>query len=340
MTKPALAVARGDLGRYYRHPDTGELYVSVTNVAGSVRDEGSLEALIGWGVKLTAEYWRDHLPAAVAASMSETLLEQFVKESKQQRSHARQSAADLGSFVHACAEAKLLDTQVDLDAFARTHDLSNDEVEAFAQEAPPYVKQYEKFLTDWGVDIREHVEAAECTVASNTHRYAGTLDLVVWLPIDPTTNQYDPKRLHLWIVDVKTSRTKDRKVVYPGGVLQQSAYRWAEEVWTPEGVQPMPGPITGTALLNLRQRGYGFMAVPTDRTAHAAFVGAVAAVRWLHEWLEGPGPQIVEPPVKPTLTVVGGKASKPRKPRTSSRARTDDPLAVATDPTTETDIPF
>lgn len=360
MTAPTHAHDTGDTGRYYRHPDTGELLISVTNVADSVKDKPAMEALIGWGVKHTAAYFADHLPQAVAASMNPDSLDDFVKRAKQERNHVRDEAAALGTLVHAFAEAHILGTEVDLVAFARTQwadelrgaddpdvlEVLVDRAHQLAAEAPAFVDQYLKWLTEFGVDIREHVEASEMTVASPTHGYAGTLDLIVSLPLDPATNQWGPRR-HLWLVDLKTSRTRPRTQTYPSHGLQLAAYRWAEEAWTPQGIVPMPQGITGTAILNLRRqgprqdRGYGFINITTTPADHATFVNACHAVRWLHGWVDDGRlkdktkrrARLVDPPnAKPAN---GRKARQPRQ----SRTRHVDPFALAANPS-EIEVPF
>ncbi|MBO0829846.1 MAG: hypothetical protein J2P24_18905 [Streptosporangiales bacterium] len=383
MTAPPLARDTGDTGRYYVHPldDTVEPYISVTNVSDSVRDKHAMEGLIGWGVKVTAEFWRDNLPRAVAASMTEDALEEFVKESKDQRNHVSERASLLGSMIHARAEAHVLGTDVDLAAFARGHRLFTKDgdpdvayVEDLYQDSEVEVASYLKWLADFGVDLTQHVEASECTVANNTHRYAGTLDLLIWLPIDPATNQYDPKRLHLWVIDVKSSRTQPRTRIYPGHVLQLAGLRGGEEVWLPNGVEKMPGPITGAAILNVRRQKYvvcqcgkqlavggaaasharandgnpghdldtdyrelyGFIPLSeyTGGDAQAAFVTAANTVRWLHSWVDRdiPKPLDIDAVKPPRLRVVPGGQRKGHRSALADR----DPLAVTTDPSTDT----
>lgn len=385
MTDPALARDTGDHGRYYARPGTDDLYISVTNVTDSVKDRNAREGLIGWAVRLTAEFWRDNLPRAVAASMDPEALEEFVTESKDQRSFVAERASLLGSMIHARAEAHVLDTTVDLQAFARGHqlfkddDLDLDYVAALYDDAEDEVDSYLQWLSDFRIDLAQHVEASECTVASNTYRYAGTMDLLVWLPLDPATLDYDPYQVHLWLVDVKSSRTQPRTRVYPGAVLQLSGYRWAEEVWLPDGtIAPMPGPIVGAAILNVRRkrqmvcqakecggrvfnpggpaashvraRGhqvvedfgpqYGFipLAKETGGETHAAFVAAVQPVRWLHAWQEEKAPKPLDLP-KPDADQAAAKPHGGRKAKTS-RTRNHDPLALAGTTTTTTEVPF
>lgn len=381
MTAPPLAEAHGDRGRYYRHPTDPDCrpYVSVTNVASSLRDKQAMEALMGWGVKVTAEYWRDHLPQAVAASMDPAALEEFVKRSKDERNHVSERASLLGSMIHARAEAHVLGTETDLAAFARGHQLVDSDGELdidgardLYDDSEDEVKSYLKCLTDFDIDLTKHVEASECTVASNTFGYAGTLDLLVWLPIDPETGDWDPTgRRHLWLVDVKSSRTQPRTRIYPGAVLQLAGLRWAEEVWLPDQVAAMPTPITGAAILNVRrekwlvcecgkqlkpgggaashQRSkghdvdtdyrelYGFVPLSayTGGEAHAAFVSAVTSVRWLHDWVDAPTPKPLEASSKPAIRAVTNGAELPR-----SATERHDPLALAATTSPSKEIGF
>ena len=165
MTSPRQAEATS-LGRYYRRPgsDTANL-ISVTNVlsVGCAKP-----ALVPWAAKIAAEYAIEHQGALMAQSRTDR--DGAVKAIKEQVTVARDKAADLGSRIHALAEAHALG-----NTLAR---------EDGDDEADKYVKQYIRFLDDFGIDLDQHVEATELTVANPALGYAGTLDLMLWLPLD------------------------------------------------------------------------------------------------------------------------------------------------------------
>lgn len=262
MTSPRRAEATAK-GRYYRHPVTGQSLVSVTNVISVGVAKG---ALVPWSAKVTAEYAMNHLPGLVKQARTDR--DGATKRLKAQVTLARDKAADLGSRIHAHAEAHILGKPIADDP-----------------ECAPYVEQYVRFLGDFGVDVAADVEAAEMTVAHPAQGYAGTLDLILRLPLDGfvegRTLPCEDRRL--WIVDIKTSATRPVGSVYPDYALQLAALRGCREAWLPDDtVTKMPGPIYGAAVLNLRTDGYALIPVPSDMPVLKAFLGALATTQWMH----------------------------------------------------------
>jgi hypothetical protein len=242
-------------GRYYSDPAGGPDLVSVTNVLDTSVNKSM--ALVPWGVKLTVEHVLDNVVSIAGRVLVDRL--GLTREIKAVHVDVRERAADLGDRVHAAAEARLLGAPIADDP-----------------EVAPYLTQFDMWLASWGVVPAEHVEATEITVLNRRLGYAGTADLLIWLPTGVGG------ALELWLIDYKSSATRPAKSVYPENTLQLAALRYAETVLLPDDTeQPMPT-VERTAVLNLRARSHALVPMPADRTAHRAFRGALENTRWLH----------------------------------------------------------
>lgn len=242
-------------GRYYTDPAGGPDLVSVTNVLDTAVNKSM--ALVPWGVKLTVEHIFDNWFAIARRVLGDRTT--LTKEIKAIHREARERAADLGDRVHAAAEARLLRAPIADDP-----------------EVAPYLAQFDLWLASWGVDFDKHVEATECTVLHRRLGYAGTGDLLIWLPTGPAD------RPELWLIDYKSSATRRASSVYPENTLQLAALRYAETVLLPDDTeQPMPK-IERTGVLNLRAKSHALVPMPAGRDAHRAFRGALETTRWLH----------------------------------------------------------
>jgi hypothetical protein len=269
MTTPRRAEATS-LGRYYSHPVTGEQLISVTNVL-SVGCAKS--ALVPWAAKIAAEYAMDNLPSLVFRSRTQDR-EELRKEISRQVTVARDKAADFGSRVHALAEAHVLGTTL-------PEEDGDDQAHAF-------VKQYERFLTDFDIDIERDIEATELTCANPGLGVAGTLDLIASLPVDgfipgmPVKVVRDVNDRGRILIDIKTSLTRPATSVYGEYALQLTALRHMTEAWMPDdSIVKMPG-VHGAAVLNLRRNTYELIPLPTGEPEWAAFKGCLALAKWMH----------------------------------------------------------
>lgn len=265
-----------DNGRYYDDPADHVMVPSITNVLG----EWNIPALAPGAAKETAEYIVEHLPAAVRASRRPETREAFLKEAKVHYRAVWERKRDLGSRIHALAEAHMLGKPMPYD-----------------EEAAPYVTQYERFIDDFGIDIENDVEFTEVTVLRRTApRYGGTADLGVHLrfpaPMSPQHPKYRgriertkgdiPTPTGLWFVDIKTSTTKPPSAVYRDHLLQLAGLRFAEVALMPDDTEiPVPE-FVGAAILNLRTNDYGFVPLPADEVAHAAFLSLVQVATFSH----------------------------------------------------------
>ncbi|OPC84143.1 hypothetical protein B4N89_27325 [Embleya scabrispora] len=254
MTDPFWA-RHTDHGRYYLDPATGELLPSVTNVIGTCVAK---ERLVPWAAKITAEWAadhpdeiRDHVGADRAA---------LIRAMTGAHVAITEHAMDLGTRVHAGAEAKVLGAPVPDDS-----------------EAAPYLCQLDKWLTAWRVDPDRDIEAAELTVINRTVGFAGTGDLLVWL----RTGRL--RRRQLWLIDYKSSATRPASSVYPEYDLQLGALRNGETVLLPDGTElPMPR-VQRAGILNLRARSHAFVPMPANDATWNAFRNLVPVARWLHD---------------------------------------------------------
>lgn len=253
MTNPRLA-RDTERGRYYDDPAGGPALVSVTNVLDTAVNK---RALIPWAVKLTVEHVLDNLYDVQTRIDDDRPA--LTRDIKAVHREVKENAADLGDRIHSAAEAWILGAPVPADP-----------------EVAPYLLQLKIWLAAWDVDLAEHVEATEITVFHRRLGYAGTADLMIWLPTGPGG------RLELWLIDFKTSATRSAKSVYPENTLQLAALRYAETVLLPDDTeQPMPA-IARAGVLNLRARSHALVEMPAGRDAHRAFRGLLEGTRWLH----------------------------------------------------------
>ena len=146
MTTPALAENVRGKGRHYKHPTTGELVPSVTNVIG-ILDK---PALPRWSAKMVAETayrMRHALP-----EMDESEAVDMLKGSPWSKS---KRAADRGTDIHGYLEARL----------------NSWEPEELSDEA----EQYRAAAEDW---LGQDIEVIETEQTMFHPYYAGTCDLV------------------------------------------------------------------------------------------------------------------------------------------------------------------
>jgi hypothetical protein len=146
MTTPALAENVRGRGRHYRHPGTGELVPSVTNVIG-VLDK---PALPRWSAKMVAEAaWN------MRHSLDEMGQQEAIDVLKGSPWRKSGRAADRGTDIHAYLEAKL----------------NGQDPEPLSDDATPYRAAADDWLTK---DIE--IVATEMTLFNPL--YAGTTDFV------------------------------------------------------------------------------------------------------------------------------------------------------------------
>lgn len=258
MTDPKHAYAKPGVGRYYRHPVSGEEWPSVTNINQTCVSKPGLPPAAAR--ETAARAWQ-LLPQMVAVSRNPVERDRLTKDIKGHYQWLWDKAADLGTEVHGWIEAHALGKPYP----------ENPLVE-------PFAKQALRFLDDFSIDIERDVEATEATVINRTVGYAGTGDLWVWL-------KTSGKR-RLILIDFKTSSTRPVGSVYPEYGLQVAALANAEAILLDNGeeVKP-PGPIEALAVLNLRPHDYALIPMPLAGSideAFAAFRSLVPGALYLH----------------------------------------------------------
>lgn len=273
MTSPKHAFET-DNGRYYTRPGTGEQLISVTNALSVGMSKYGLPL---WYARLAAEFAIENQGALMRQSRLDK--DGAIREIKEAAERAKDAAADMGTRVHALAEAHLLGRTLAPE--------EGDDVAAL------FIKQYEKFLADFDIDLDRDVIATEMTVANLQVGYAGTLDIILRLALDgfvpgmPVKRVDDNAARGRWLIDIKTSLTRSANQCYPENALQLTGLRDCREAWMPDdSIEPMPTGITGCAVLNLRQKSYELIPLPTRDVERAAFRSVVTLAKWKHaEWL-------------------------------------------------------
>lgn len=253
MTDPKHAHAT-DHGRYYTDPAGGPDLVSVTNVLDTSVHKHALKP---WAVKLTIEWMLERRIEVARRAITDRAA--LVREIKAVHTEASARAANLGTRIHLAAQHRVLGSPIPDDI-----------------EVRPYLKRFDMWLGEWGVDIERDVVATEITVFHRRLGYAGTADLMVWLPTGPGG------RMQLWLIDYKTSATRSAKSVYAENSQQLAALRYGESVLLPDDTDGEMPQIERTGVLNLRQKSHALVEMPGDRDAFRAFRGALLNAQWHH----------------------------------------------------------
>lgn len=257
MTAPKAATTRGGK-RFYTWRN--ENYWSVTTIQGAI----AKPALLPWGIKATAEGTvrnRDVLAAMLkrCETPDECMAGDFcdacdetIRYLKGTPYAQRDRAADLGTSVHAAAEAYSLGKPFP----------------PWAPAVKPYMEAYVRFLDD----LQPAFTATEASVYNRTERYAGTLDAIIrcTLPLHDQPGTY--------LLD-----TKSGKGVYPEVGLQLAAYRYAEFIGLPDGSEAPMHNVDGGLCLHVRPEGYKLIEVRCDEEVYRAFLYAREVFRWLED---------------------------------------------------------
>lgn len=253
---PKTATTRGGK-RFYSWRN--ENYWSVTTIQGAI----AKPALLPWGIKATAEgtvknrvvlnamLERCQTPKACMAGDFCDMCDETIRFLKGTPYAQRDRAADLGTNVHAAAEAYILGKPYP----------------PWPVMVKPYMDAYVRFL-----DVMQpKFLATEASVYNSAERYSGTLDAIVELQLPLA----EPGS---YILDVKSG-----KGVYPEVGLQLAAYRFAEFIGLPDGSeQPVPE-VDGGLCLHLQPEGYRLIEVRCDLPVFRAFLYAREVFRWLED---------------------------------------------------------
>lgn len=275
MTSPKFAASEST-GRYYSLPGQPPL-ISVTSVIGVIHKP----ALTSWAAKLAGEraVQQENEWHSIATETTGVLLDKWSRKKK----HAGSSPSDpeMGELIAKGDEAarkwisrapkeymeyrQILGSAVH---YACETDFNMDDskmrwfVEQVGDETPirKMYQQYREFISD--NDVR--IVAQEMTVASLTHGYAGTLDLII---------EMNGKR---YLADIKTGSG-----VYASTALQLAAYRYAEYQVTDEGSLAEYRPeVEGAVVIHLKPMSYRVVEFRCDEPVFDVFLKAKELKEW------------------------------------------------------------
>ncbi len=253
---PGVGLVRDPRHRYTWND--GPWYPSVTTIL-SIKNK---PALVGWAKRETAACAVRNLP--MLRQMTEAGgPEAAVEWLKRIPDFARDRSADLGSRVHAVAEA-----------------IGRGESVAVEPDISPFVAAYRRDFLD---AFRPSFIELEPMVCSVRHEYGGTADAFVEIDGE------------IWLIDYKTGSG-----VYPETALQLAGLARAEFIGKPgDPIQyPLPA-ATRFGVLHIRPEGARLHPVVVDRRTVAAFLDA----RRLFEWDQGPAQGVIgEPVVRPATS--------------------------------------
>jgi len=232
----------------------GPLWPSVTTILG-IKDK---PALVGWAKRETAASAVRNLDV-LSRMVQNGGAQAAIDWLKRLPDYHRDAAADLGSAVHAAAEA-----------------IGRDEGTALESAVEPFVAAYRR---DFLARFRPRFLAVEAMVCSPRHEYGGTADAFVEIDGE------------IWLLDYKSGAG-----VYPDTALQLAGLARAEFIGCPGDPAPHPLPMaTRFGVLHIRPEGARLLPVVVDRATVAAFLDA----RRLFAWDQGPAKSVIGAAVEP-----------------------------------------
>lgn len=246
----AAALVRVKNRGYYKDPQTGERYTSVTTIL----DRNINKPLAHWAANTVAKCAMDNLPYLTRSSRAIPDRIDAYDWLRGAAERAKEDRAGIGSAVHALIEHRVLGTPV-------PPQIDDDE------DMAPYLAHFEAFVRDWQVTFT----ASEMIVGNRSHLYAGTLDYLLRSPLIADALGVPA---HLEIAgDTKTGGELDVKGVYPEAALQMSAYGHAEFAQLRDGSRvPMPPVAERGVVLHLRPEGYRLIEANVGDDVFAQFL--------------------------------------------------------------------
>ena len=238
---PPLGLSR-TAGHVYSFNTGSEVFSplpSVTTIIGVLDKSGPL---VGWAKRETAACAVRNLEMLVR--MRETGGDAAATDwLKKIPDYQRDTAADVGSRIHALAEQ-----------------INRGLEPAVTPDDAPFIDAYRAFLASF----RPRFVAAEEMVVSLRHRYAGTLDAVA--VIDGET----------WLLDLKSGSG-----VYPETALQLAAYGAADFIGRPGVARRFRLPRASRfGVIHVRPQGARLIEYGVDRSTIAAFLEARQLYAW------------------------------------------------------------
>lgn len=258
-------------GEHVTYPGpTDRPLISVTN---SIKSVNKADPLMAWAkreVAKAAVAHHEQVGQMIAASGADATA-QWLQTIPGYR---RDSAAVQGTRIHSCAEQIFLGHPYEPE--------------------PEMVEPYGK-LVEFNATFTPRVVWVERMVVNLTHLYAGTLDLLAWLPTG-ATGEWE-----LWLLDIKSGQ----KEVYKENGLQLAGLNGAEYAGAPGNPQLEPMQKAQRFGIILLKPNWRLVEVfpsdangSTDEKLAAAYKGFLHA-RYLQEWLVDKAPRSVGTTVKP-----------------------------------------
>lgn len=166
------------------------------------------------------------------------------------------------------------------------------------QSAAPYVAQFKQWLVDFGLTPQSFL-MTEARVFDREKEYAGTTDGVLRIEAirSPMAKAWlEPYGVDTALVRVNyKTREKPDEQMYNDTALQEVAYDRCPLLYTRGETVLAHQPADMCAILQLRPGSYSFKPVRVDDATYAAWLGVLAAYRWL----VGPAKDAFKPPPKP-----------------------------------------
>lgn len=236
--------------RWYPHPETSDPYLSVTWVTGAAQ---SKPWLAPWAAKTAASYAVDFVHHWMATNRDHGR-DAAVKEITRIAAANRDLKAEIGRYEHDVIEALFLDAPLPgipehLDGQVVEWD---GDLIVIGQE---WLDQLAHGFLNFVADFDVKGVAAECTVASDEHEAAGTIDGIVRL------RGFDG----LVGMDTKTGAKLGPEIL-----AQLGAYDAFPHLWLGLGQIVRKPPISRWVVLHLRDsyaRGYKVLAVKPEELA-------------------------------------------------------------------------
>lgn len=260
-------------GRLYTWERTGERYWSVTTIIDGAIPKNALK---WWASRVVAEFAYDE--ASIWLGMTRDRAVDYLKREPFRYTSGR---ADLGSAVHAAAEAIVLGRPL-----PRFKD--------------PAERQVVAVFLDFTRKLRPDFELTEATVYNRRQRYAGTLDAIARFDFArllevatelgaalPDTWQQAADRNDGFvrlIADYKTAGdVEEGRGIYPEVALQLNAYAHAEFVGLANGVEsPLPA-VDGGLAVHLGPAGWRLVPVRIGDDVFRSFLYAREVFRWVEQ---------------------------------------------------------
>lgn len=250
-TGPRVEAKDDGSSRWYPHPVTADEYLSVTWVTGAAT---SKPWLANWAASMAAKYAVDFV-AKWQATFRDEGRDAAVKEITRVSAADRDLKAEVGIYEHDVVEALFIDHPIPgiPDHIAGRVIEVDDELVVIDQHWLDQIADgFLNFVTDFGISP----VAAECTVASDEHRAAGTIDGLV-------------RSVHWpdWLIGMDT---KTGAKLGPEILAQLGPYAHFPHLWLRNGQIVKKPTVDRWAVLHLRasySRGYKLLILTAEEIA-------------------------------------------------------------------------